>query len=394
MLKSTIDEHIVKYYGTKPNEELALEVNKKFGTTHNGESLRGRRKRILYKLKHPKEDVMKTSPKEQVAEDIKSSHTKHDSKALDKKYKVALDTIDHLTHTLESFQSVKPISTFKISPQKSLGLGEAVAVVLASDHHIEERVKPEEVNGRNEHSLAISKRRQEEFFQGALRLTEICGRDVKINTMVLALLGDFITNDIHDEMPELNELEPVHAIIECQNRLASGIEFLLKNSELNLVIPCHSGNHARTTEKTRNATEAGHSLEYFMYQSLANYFRKEKRVKFLISKSYHSYLQVFDTTIRFHHGHNIRYGGGVGGLTIPVNKAIAQWNKLRWADLDCFGHFHQRFDGGNFLANGSLIGYNAFALSIKAGFEKPSQTFFLIDRKRGKTCTWPILVSK
>ena len=144
--------------------------------------------------------------------------------------------------------------------------------------------------------------------------------------------------------------------------------------------------------KTRKATEAGHSLEYIMYNSLANYFRNEKRVKFLISKSYHSYVEVFDTTIRFHHGHNVRYGGGVGGIYIPVNKAIAQWNKLRWADIDCFGHFHQRVDGGNFLANGCTIGYNAYALSIKAGFEKPSQTFFLVDKKRGKTATWPILV--
>ena len=175
--------------------------------------------------------------------------------------------------------------------------------------------------------------------------------------------------------------------------IASGIQYILDNTQLNLVIPCHSGNHARTTKETRFATEAGHSLEYIMYHMLADHFRNNKRVKFIIPRSYHSYVEVYGTVVRFHHGHNLKYGGGVGGLTIPVNKAIAQWNKTEWADIDCFGHWHTRFDGGNFIANGSSIGFNAFAVGIKASFEKPSQTLFLIDKKRGKTCVWPILFS-
>ena len=86
------------------------------------------------------------------------------------------------------------------------------------------------------------------------------------------------------------------------------------------------------------------------------------------------------------------YQGGVGGIYIPVNKSIAQWSKAKHADLDIFGHFHQLRDGGNFLCNGSMIGYNAFALSIKADFEEPKQILTLIDKRRGRTCTWPILV--
>ncbi len=111
----------------------------------------------------------------------------------------------------------------------------------------------------------------------------------------------------------------------------------------------------------------------------------------------HSYIELYPgqpgaTTIRFQHGHMVKYGGGVGGLTIPLNKAIAQWNRGKHADLDVLGHFHQMFDGGNFIVNGSLIGYDSFALSIKASYEKPKQALFLIDRKRGRTFTCPILL--
>jgi hypothetical protein len=91
----------------------------------------------------------------------------------------------------------------------------------------------------------------------------------------------------------------------------------------------------------------------------------------------------------------MNYGGGVGGITIPVNKSIAQWNKAHRVDLDVFGHFHTRFDGGNFIANGSLIGYNPFSIAIKASFERPSQTFFLVNREYGeKTLVAPIFVEE
>jgi len=44
-------------------------------------------------------------------------------------------------------------------------------------------------------------------------------------------------------------------------------------------------------------------------------------------------------------------------------------DKARHADLDVFGHFHQLKNLGNWVCNGSIIGYNAFALRIKADYE-------------------------
>jgi hypothetical protein len=131
-----------------------------------------------------------------------------------------------------------------------------------------------------------------------------------------------------------------------------------------------------------------------MYHAMANYFKDEPRVTMLIPEGAHSYVNVYGYVIRFLHGHDVKYGGGVGGLTIPLNKSIAQWDKAKKANLTCLGHFHQRFDGGNFLVNGSLIGYNAFALSIKASAEEPAQAFALIDKKRGKTLVCPILLDE
>jgi predicted phosphodiesterase len=327
---------------------------------------------------------------EQVSSDVQSLKHEQVRRLNEKKYKLLLGRISQAEKERDAVKQISEISTFTITPKSPSGQAEATAVVLASDWHYEERVKSQDVNGLNKFDIPIANERIKQFFTATARMIDVFSKDIKIPHLVLALLGDFISNDIHDELVEINQRTPIDAVIEVQNLIASGIEFLLKNYKGDVLVVCHDGNHSRTTKKQRNATESGHSLEFFMYHGIAGHFKGNKRIKFLISASYHSYVKVYDQTIRFHHGHNIKYQGGIGGVFIPAFKAISQWNKGHHADLDCFGHFHQQRDGGNFLLNGSLIGYNAYALSIKAEFEKPKQTFFLVDKRRGKTVTTPI----
>lgn len=335
----------------------------------------------------------KTTAKEVVTKDRAELSARAAEVGLKKRYKEALKAIDQLTSERDSIVNLKDtVEITHIKPSKGSGGSEATAVWVASDWHTDEFVDGATVNGLNHFTPVIAQHRVNNFFTSGLRLTNILAQDVKIDTIILALLGDFYTGHIHPDFMELTDTQPIHAVIRVQNMIASGIQYILDNSKYSLVIPCHSGNHARTTEKTRFATENGHSLEFYMYNFLADHFKGQKRVKFIIPTGYHSYMDVYGFKVRFHHGHSIRYGGGVGGIYISVNKAIAQWNKAFRADLDVFGHFHQMRDGGNFICNGSLIGYSSFALSIKADYEKPKQTLFLIDKDRGKTCTWPILL--
>jgi len=298
-----------------------------------------------------------------------------------------------LTKTLDILSNVREVTTFKITKHKSVH-SEATAVILASDWHLGEKVDASTIGYVNEFNEVVAKERAEEFFKNALRLIKIFEKDITINTLVLALLGDFISNTIHEDLAETNTMLPADEICFAQDLITSGIQFLLDNTKLKIIIPCHSGNHGRMTKKQRISSEAGNSLEYYMYRSIASYFKKEKRLEFIIPRGYFSFVQVYDKTLRFHHGHNLSYGGGVGGITIPINKAIAQWNKTRNVDFDCFGHFHQFLDGGYWICNGSMIGFNNYAESIKATFDKPKQTFFLIDSKRGKTVVAPITFTK
>jgi len=331
---------------------------------------------------------------DEVRKDRRLDKLEQETKDLRKKYRVAVRELNKkereqdFTSTIASKREI-----FTITPYRSGGVSEATAVMVASDWHIEEKVLTEEVNGLNEYNLNISRERAVKFFQRGLRLVNVFNKDIKINTLILALLGDFFSGSIHDELAEENYLAPADSATCALEYLESGIRFLLKNSTLKIIIPCVPGNHGRMTAKPRTANESGNSLERFMYINLAERFKDEKRVTFIIPRAKHVYLQVYGMTIRFMHGHTVRYHGGVGGVSIPLNKAVPQWDLLIPADVTVLGHFHQHLDGGRWLINGSLIGYNTFALDNKFSYEEPKQAFFLIDKKRGKTVVAPILFS-
>ncbi len=378
-----IDEYIKNNYLVKSDSEMG----NKLGITKD--KVRYRRNKL--KLKRNSTDTM--SIEGQLERDIKLISLKEDKKGTDRKYKVLLERIKSAEKERDAALNItSKIDTFKIKQSLNDSESEATAFIIASDWHIEEEVKSNTINGLNKYNLDIASKRGERFFINGMSLIKMLQKDVKINTVVLALLGDFISGNIHEELLETCQLQPIEAAIYVQNIIASGIEYMLKDKTLNeIIIPCHSGNHGRITKNKHISTAEGNSIENFMYHSLSNYFKNEKRVKFIIAEGYHSYIDVYEYTIRLHHGDSMRYGGGVGGPTIPINKAIAQWDKIKQADLDVFGHFHQFMDGGKFIMNGSMIGYNAYALSIKASFEPPKQALFLIDKKRFKTITAPIL---
>lgn len=337
-------------------------------------------------------------PAKTIERDSASRRQTGELASLKLKYREALKSIDDYREMLSIRDALRGgLDPFQIVPKEGQGTSEGTVVVLASDWHVEERVDPATVNGRNDYNLDIAHARVTRFFQSLHRLTRLLQQDIKIHTVVLALLGDFISNDIHEEFADITQAPPMHALLIAQNMIVSGINFLLDAMpDVNFIIPCHSGNHARTTKTTRFAVENGHSLEFLMYKHLEDLYAKEPRVTVLVAGGYHSYLEIYGKTLRFHHGHSLHYKGGIGGLFIPTYRAIYDWNKNldRPPVLDCFGHFHTQRDGDTFVSNGSLIGYSAFAISIKAPAEVPRQTLMLFDKKRGRTATWPILVEK
>lgn len=281
-----------------------------------------------------------------------------------------------------------PRTRYKVRPHSKTS--ESVAVVQLTDWHVEETVKAAAVSGLNRYNLKVAEQRIARLADKLVYLLKLNRAGTRIDTLVVHLGGDLMTGHIHDDLKESNSLHPVEAVMWLHDRVSALLRHLLNDSGCAQVIcVCNVGNHGRTTDKKRINTRVETSYEWLLYRMLE---KQLPDIDWRIAGGYFQWLDVFGAQWRFHHGDAIRYQGGVGGITIPVNKAVAQWNKAREADFDFFGHWHQSIFMREWCCNGSVIGYSAHSQEIKADFEPPTQNLILWEKDLGRTGMWPIYV--
>lgn len=271
---------------------------------------------------------------------------------------------------------------------------ECVPVIVASDWHIEERVKASVTNGMNEYSVDIAIDSARQFFANAAELVMQTKQNMTVNTVILAVLGDIINGVLRDEDLEQNQLTTPEAVSLARELLADGIRMLQQETGCNVRVICTVGNHGRMTDKIFPSNQVRNSIEYVLYQFVAQDLADCPEVKFFISESYYSIHEVFGMRLRFHHGHCFRFFGGIGGLSVPVLRKVSQLNLIEKADLDVCGHFHSFQAYPNVILNGSLVGANGYSMQMGMPFEPPRQTFFLLDSKYGRSMVCPIFIDR
>lgn len=325
---------------------------------------------------------------DRLAADAELARLRAEVASLKGRYKsalAALDASNAQVATLAGLSDIKPAASFKPKPVRKSGTA-ATAIAVLSDWHVEETVTLEQTSGANRFDLAIADKRIAELAERLSGLIEHERRLVNIDRIVLACLGDFVSGHIHEELVETTSMAPMEAMRWAAARLRSIID-MAADMAREVIVVTQPGNHGRSTDRIRMSTEHQHSFEHNAYLMMAA-AESRKNVRWEIAEGYLGYLDLDGFTVRYHHGHSIgRYQGGIGGITIPANKAIAAWNRGRRADLDIFGHWHQfGWLRGRYVSNGSLIGMNAFALRIRAEAEAPSQSLVIVDSSR-RECT-------
>lgn len=272
---------------------------------------------------------------------------------------------------------------------------EATPWISAADWHADEVIVKASVGGLNEYNVAIASERIHTFFERAVKLTQIYAKDSEIKHVVFASLGDLISGWIHDELVETNSMTPPEAALFVLNEMAGGLELLLKElPDVDITFVGVVGNHARITKKPQSKNRQLKSYEWMIYKLLAQFFAAKgcTRIKWQLPEGYFNWVQLYGRLFRVHHGDNIRYQGGVGGIEIPLRKAISQWNKARTAYMDVMGHWHTTLFGRAYALPSSLIGYSNYSETIKSDFEPPAQMEFLVHNKYGATGFYPIYV--
>jgi hypothetical protein len=334
---------------------------------------------------------------EQLQADAELARLRSEVASLKGRYKAALQQIDRERERADGLVSLKGIKSTPLTKSvkgKKRAKHQATAVLMLSDVHCEERVLPETVNGENDYSLDVCQLRLAELEERFLDCLQHERNQADIDRVLIWLGGDFITGHIHPDCAEVAQLSPMNATRWIAERLRALINTIAAN--VGSVIVCtNAGNHGRSTEKNRIATELDHSWEQMMYFTLA---REETNtnVRWQIAEGHLGYVDLDGFLIRHCHGHAIRYAGGVYGLALPASKKIATWDAGRKADLTIFGHYHSWgwLRGARYIANGSVIGHSPYADRI-ASPERPCQGMAIIDSGRQEvTRAYPLFCDR
>lgn len=307
-----------------------------------------------------------------------------------------IDTLERQLEVAMNIEDRSPTLEVGIDESShSLVKPEACYVMLASDWHMGERVRPETVSGMNEYTPEIAKARAQQWLNSNHLLLNGNRTLWTINQAVLWLGGDLMSGYIHEELIEENYLSPIEESELVFDTFVSIIQAMLDRFDLErLVIPTSCGNHGRTGKEFKVSSFAKNNHEFLVYKMLEKWFADEPRVTFHVSESYHNVVPIFKTRVNFHHGHEVKYQGGVGGITVPLYRRIgrqAQGGLIY--DLHCFGHHHTLGFPQWAVTNGSLIGPTAYGLGKGFAPEPPMQASFIIDSRWGlRSACNPVIV--
>lgn len=310
------------------------------------------------------------------------------------RYKKALKELSQVIYEKSLVLEVdehKPKKGYNIKPISSNIKSESIANVVWSDWHSEQKVKSEEVAGKNEFNPDICADRVTQLVRTTLEYVNIERSRTSITELVIAILGDLMSGYIHEDLMSSNYKTPTEAILSLFELIVSAINFLLDNGEFErITVVCKPGNHSRITRKIEHQSGMEKTLEWLLYHFLAKHFKNEERLEFIIPESYTHIINQYGYPIRYSHGTAFKYNKGIGGASVPIYRTLHRWNATEQAYLDVFGHLHTYDTPRKYICNGALIGYTPLALDEGYEYEPPIQAFFLIEKKRGLTVNRPI----
>ena len=289
----------------------------------------------------------------------------------------------------ENFKKLKNIESLPFEKYdfkfKKKAEGSKYAIALFSDAHIEETVTAASVLGKNEYNIDIAKQRIETYFTNLA----CCLNKDGVERLIFASLGDTISGYIHDELSQTNGMSPLEATLLAQNLIYSGLCFLCNNTKLKQIqFIGIVGNHSRTTKKIQHANGYKLSYEWLMYKNIEQRCGTAKLP--IVFNIPDSELAIVDTDdgrrFIFCHGFQIR-GSGTGtvcGIYPALNRLSLKWNNTFNQDRIFLGHFHCCTSITNAAVNGSIIGYNTFAMTNGFAYEEPCQYYVVYDSEIGE----------
>lgn len=271
-------------------------------------------------------------------------------------------------------------------------------ILMLSDIHYGEVVNREEVYNSNEFSIDICEKRIKHTFETATGLLNHHFAYSNYPGIVLVLGGDMISGNLHEDHLATDEVPPLVQCYEIAKLVTDGIRLLSKEFPRVSVYGV-AGNHGRTTRKPRGKFYAQHNLDWLAYKMIADYLEKTENVEVWAPNARDLNFVVAGHRYRLTHGDQFRGGDGIIGPIGPITRgdykkrvtASLMPGQPEAYDTMLCGHFHTLMSLTRLIVNGSVKGYDEYAMSINCPWEPPQQALWTVHPKHGHTWSMPVI---
>lgn len=277
--------------------------------------------------------------------------------------------------------------------------GAGVPTLFMSDFHWGEVVDPNQIGGVNTYDMTIARERLRTMVEVSIDLLDNhIVSDGGYPGVVVALGGDMVSGDIHEELSATNEQEMMPVVVDLWGNLVWALETLAEKYGRVFAV-CVTGNHGRNTKKMRAKGRVFTSFDWLLYQFLAKRFENDPRIKFMIPDGPDAYYSVMGHRYLLTHGDQFRGGDGMIGALGPIIRGDHR-KRSRNAqigmeyDTMLMGHWHQLIQLQRLIVNGSLKGYDEYANDSNFPYERPRQALWLTHPEQGITFSAPVNVDR
>lgn len=306
---------------------------------------------------------------------------------------ITADAIRKHVFQLGEYSPKPPKWLHKSTPAKG---APGIPTLFLSDFHWGEVVDKKSVDNLNHYNRDIAIERLKFTVDSAIDLCTNHMVNPKYPGIIVPLGGDMISGSIHDELTETNDGTSIEHVLEVIDMLSSAIT-KLADVFGNVFVPCVIGNHSRLYKQYRHKQAVESSFDWLMYNMLEKYFSKDNRVNFLIPTAYDAYYKVYDTNYLLTHGDRLGVRGGTGivGMLGPIARGVQKVkseyaNQKKPVDYILMGHFHQYISLKDAIVNGSIKGYDEYAMSGRFAYERPQQALWFTHPVYGITFQVPV----
>jgi len=272
--------------------------------------------------------------------------------------------------------------------------GTATLVVMLSDTHFDEVVNPDEMEGLNAYDRRIATMRLERWAHNVIKVARHYLAGLKYDGIVVLLGGDIFSGDIHEELAETNEDTMLGSLLYWSEQVAAALDVLHREFGT-MHVASVMGNHGRMTRKPRAKLRAKTNFDWLLSKMLEKHFKGNDKVSFIVPESADVLVHVYGHGQLLTHGDQVTGGGGIGGIYPPIMRLRARKQQRHLQVGSSFstlwmGHWHQYLSTPSLVVNGSLKGYDEYAMVSNFAFEQPQQAFAVVTPEKGLTMQAPI----